>query len=275
MAYLPIDADHQLYYEHLPAPSGKTAAPTLVLSHGYGMGARVWDNTVAKLQDAGYSVVGYDHRNCGSSSKDFTDVSISALGDDVVSLCTHLNLSSVVLNGWSLGGAVVTDAAGKLGDRLTGLILTGGATPRYTQADGFPHGGQVSDVEATVAALRADRVNFLKGLYFEGVFAAPVTDDVKHWCWQIALQASSAADASLGALAHVDQRSTMASLPVPALVVVGAEDGVVPADIGRFAANLLPNGELLVMEGCGHAPFLEAPDQYHDALLTYLAKLAG
>lgn len=269
MALLTIERQQQVYYEYLP---GSTHDTTVVLSHGFGMAGRVWDNTVARLQDAGYGVLSYDHRNCGQSSKDFTDVSIDSLGSDLVAICDVLSLSKVVLNGWSLGGAIVVDAAAKLGSKVVGLVLTGGATPRYTQASGFPHGGQASDVEATVAALRADRVNFLKGLYYEGVFAAPVTDDVKHWCWQIALQASSGADASLGALAQVDQREIMGRLQMPALVVVGAEDGVVPADIGAFAANLLPRGQLVNMPGCGHAPFLEDMDAYHGALFTFLSE---
>lgn len=269
MALLALENQQHIYYEYHP---GSSKEATVALSHGFGMAGRVWENTVARLQDEGFGVLSYDHRNCGQSSKEFTDVSIDSLGNDLVAICDVLGLSKIVLNGWSLGGAVVVDAAAKLGSKVSGLVLTGGATPRYTQADGFPHGGQPSDVEATVAALRADRVNFLKGLYYEGVFAAPVSDDVKHWCWQIALQAGSGSDASLGALAHVDQREIMAALQVPALVLVGSEDGVVPPDIGKFAADLLPQGQLVNMSGCGHAPFLEDADAYHSALLTFLSE---
>lgn len=266
MGQLAVEGDKQIYFEHHPG----TKAPTVVLSHGWGMGSRAWANTLARLTDAGYPVVVYDHRGCGRSDKDFNDVSIEALGDDVVKLCQHLGLNEVVVNGWSLGGAVVVDAASKLGGNLAGLVLTAAASPRYTQADGFPHGGQAEDVAATVAALRADRVNFLKGLYFEGVFARDVGDDVKHWAWQIALEAGPGADASLAALAHLDQRELMGRIQVPALVVVGSQDGVAPADIGRFAADCLPEGRLLEMAECGHAPFIEDADAYHTELLAFL-----
>ena len=264
MGRLRVEADKAIYFEHHPGER------TVVLSHGWGMGCRVWDDTVARLQDAGFGVVAYDHRCCGASDKDFADVSIEALGADLAALCRHLALEQPVLNGWSLGGAVVVDAATRLGADLGGLVLTAGATPRYTQAEGFPYGGLPADVAATVDALRADRVNFLRTLYFDGVFARDVGEAVKQRCWQIALEASPAADASLGALGGLDQRAAMANLDCPALVVVGAADGVVPAAIGRFAADTLPNGKILEFEDCGHAPFLEDADRYHAGLLEFL-----
>jgi pimeloyl-[acyl-carrier protein] methyl ester esterase len=258
------EGGRQIYFEHY---AGR--GPAVVLSHGWGMSCRAWDDTIARLVDRGHAVVAYDHRGCGRSDKDFADVSVDALGGDVVALCAHLGLEAVVLNGWSLGGAVVVDAGAKLGAKLRGLVLTVGATPRYTQAEGFPHGGRAEDVAATVAALRAGRVAFLKGLYFGGVFAVDVGDDVKQRCWQIALEASPGADASLGALAQLDQRALLPKLTAPALVVVGARDGVVPPGIGRAAAQLLPNAKLCELD-CGHAPFLELPDAYHAALFELL-----
>ena len=273
MGRISVEEGRQIHYEHYLGGPGQR--PTVVLSHGWGMGCRVWDNTVARLVDAGHGVVIYDHRCCGQSDKDFADVSIEALGADLASLCQHLQLDRPVLNGWSLGGAVVVDAAVRLGSNLGGLVLTGGATPRYTQGEGFPHGGQAQDVAATVAALRADRVNFLKALYFDGVFAREVGTDVKDWCWRIALQASSGADAALGALAQLDQRSAMANLPCPALVAVGGQDGVVAPEIGRYAAGCLANAVLVEFEDSGHAVFLEDADRYHGALLDFLTGLAS
>mgnify|MGYP001814826228 FL=1 len=273
MSYLTVAEGKQIYFEHYPG-----SGPTVVLSHGYGMSGQAWANTVARLMDAGRGVVVYDHRCCGRSEQDFADASIEVLGDDLVALVNHLELSRVVVNGWSLGGAVVMDAAGKLsgqpGDRLAGVVPTGGATPRYTQTTDFPYGGQPADVEATIVALRADRVNFLKALYFDGVFASAVTEDVKRWCWQISLGASPGADASMLALANLDQRETLKKLSVPVLVCIGSKDGVLAPDIARAAAEMASDGRLLEMPECGHAPFLEDPETYHDALLSFIDEVS-
>jgi len=263
------DRTQQLYYEYHHQPSEFT----VVLSHGFGMSSRVWDNTLSRLLNAGYAVLCYDQRCCGLSDKDFADVSVATQGDDLVALCNHLDLDAVVLNGWSFGGALVIDAGAKLGARLVAIVSTAGATPRYTQAEGFRFGGTAADVQATVDALQQDRINFLHGLYFDGVFAVPVAQAVKQHCWQLALAASPGADASLGALADLDQRDLMSELTCPGLFVVGGLDGVVVPDIGRYAAHLMPNGTLLELANCGHAPFLEDADAYHAGLLKFLGEL--
>ena len=260
-----------IYYEHHVAQGARL---TVVLAHGWGMSGRAWDDTTAWLLDSGYSVVTFDQRNCGQSDKDFADASISALSGDLVALIEHLDITNAVLNGWSLGGAVVVGAVPDLGNRLAGLVSTCGATPRYTRTEGFPHGGSADDVAGTVAALRADRVNFLQALYSDGAFALPVSDAIKNWAHGIALQASPAADASLGALASVDQRDILAGLEKPALFVTGSADGVVDPAIGEFAANLCPAGELAVMNGCGHTPFIEDAQAYRSALGGFLERIS-
>ncbi|MBT4160202.1 MAG: alpha/beta hydrolase [Gammaproteobacteria bacterium] len=269
MSYLEVP-EGRVYYEFYPG----TRRTCVVLAHGFGMNCRVWDHTVAVLMDTGFAVLVYDQRCCGQSDKHFTDVSIATLGDDLVNICQELNLESIVLNGWSLGGAIVVDAAAKLEAQLAGLVLTGGATPRYTQAEGFPFGGSAEDVAATVAALRADRPGFLHGLYYDGVFATEVTEETKAWCLKMALEESPAGDAALGALASLDQRNIMGALKCPALIMHGDQDGVVPVDIGRYAAELLEGARLHEMSGCGHAPFLENKEEYHQQLLSFLAEVS-
>jgi pimeloyl-[acyl-carrier protein] methyl ester esterase len=268
MSYLTREDNKQVYYESHGA--GDSA---VVLIHGWGMSGRTWDPVVPALRDAGHRVVLIDHRGCGQSDKDFADLSIAAIAGDVVALVKQLGLSSVVLNGWSLGGAVAVEAADRLGATCRGLVLTCGATPIYVQKPDFPHGGTEEDMAGTLAALAADRVNFLEGLS-RVVCVKEVGPNIEHWFWQIFLQASPLAGHSLGELAHIDQRQQLAGLDMPVLSFVGSEDGFVAPPICRWVGDNHPNAKVVEFEGVGHAPFIEEQQAYTAELLSFLDSVA-
>jgi non-heme chloroperoxidase len=267
MAYLAVDGERRIYYESYAG----TRRP-VVLVHGWGMSVRIWDTVLPALLEAGHQVVAFDHRGCGHSDKDFDDVSIDTVGSDVVRLVDELGLDGVVLNGWSLGGAVVVDAAAKLGGRLGGLVLTGGATPRYLQGDGWPHGGTEDIFEETLTALRDTRPEFLHGLS-QAVCHAPVGTATIEWMWQIFMETSPRADATLRNLGEIDQRETLPGISAPALLLHGVHDAIVAHDIGVEAAKMLPNGRLVEFEESGHATFLEENPKYRRELLDFLSGL--
>ena len=152
MAYLTVDGKRRVYFEDHGA--GDCA---LVLIHGWGMDARVWDGVLIPLLADDRRVIVMDHRGCGRSDHDFPDLSIAAIAGDVARLVGETGASRAVLNGWSLGGAVATQAAHDLGDTCAGLILTAGASPIYTQKADLALGGlyELWDADTAVARLSA------------------------------------------------------------------------------------------------------------------------
>lgn len=266
MAYLETDSG-RVYYEH----HAGTKVPVLLI-HAWAMSTRVWDSTLSALLEAGHEVIAFDQRGCGKSDKDFSDFSIPALAGDAVALIDRLGVDGIVVNGWSLGGAVATETAHRLGARCKGLVLTCGASPRYTQSDGFPHGATADDVRATVAAIRPDRATFFYGIA-RAVCARPVGEAVLDWMWSIFMQAAPGADRSLGELATIDQREILGALDVPLLSIVGSEDVFTPPGIGEFAAACAKDGGVVRFEGCGHGPMFEDYERYCAELLGFLAEL--
>src|SRR4051812_36170922 len=59
------------------------------------------------------------------------------------------------------------------------------------------------------------------------------------------------------------------------LVVWGREDRIVPVICGEQYARLLPNATLKIIEGCGHSPNIERPDEYVRLLSEFLGQPAG
>jgi pimeloyl-ACP methyl ester carboxylesterase len=264
MAYLERDNGRRVYYED--NGSGELA---IVLIHGWGMSLRLWDYSLPTLLDAGFRVVALDHRGCGQSDKDFSDMSITAIADDVATLVHSLGLQKVVLNGWSLGGAVAVEAAAFLGSTCTALVLTCGATPAYLQKPDFPHGGTDEALAGTLEAIAADRANFLRALS-EGVCATEVSEPVVQWMWQVFMDASPMAAQTLAQLGPLDQRETLAGLGMPILSFVGGKDEVVDPAVCRSVADYHSNTRTVEFEAAGHAPFLEEPAGYHTALIEFL-----
>ena len=270
MSYLETPCGRHVYFEDYGAQ--RPDAPVMLLIHGWGVSTRCWDPILPALTRAGLRVIAMDHRGCGLSDKTFDDMSIGAIADDVASLVSDLSLAGgVILNGWSLGGAVAVEAAARLGNRCTGLVLTGGATPVYTQKPDFAHGGTEEDVAGTVDAYQSNRIDFLHGLS-QIVCAKEVGANVENWFYQMFLQASPLAGATLGELATSDQRDTLLGLDVPVVSIFGSDDGFVAPPICRWVGDNHPRARNVEFDGVGHAPFVEAREEYLAALVAFVGE---
>lgn len=266
MAYLDVEGTRRIYFEH-----HRGSGRPVVLVHGWGATARCWDTVAPALRAEGHEVVLVDLRCCGRSDNDFDEVSIAALGADVARLCEHLGLDHPVVNGWSLGGAVAVDAAARLGSAAGGLVLTGGASPRYTSAPDWPHGGTPDDVEGVLAGAAADRATTFRGVA-SAVCAVPVGSDVLDWLWAMFMEMGPRGDDSLRDLAGIDQRELLGGLEVPVLVLHGRHDAFVPFDGAEAAVPLYRDARLVAFADSGHAPFLEERERYLAELTGFLKR---
>ncbi len=263
MAYLTRENGRNIYYED----NGNGVA-AIILIHAWGMNLRAWDGTVPHLVDAGHRVVTLDHRGCGLSDKDFDDMSINAIAGDVVALVAELGLEKVMLNGWSIGGAVAIEAASILKSTCCSLALTCPAAPVYLQKDDFPHGGTEEVLSGTLAALKADRPNFLKGLA-QGIYSADVSEEVIDWTWSLFLAASPMTANTLAELGPLDQRATLSALNIPMISFVGSNDALADPAVGRSVADFNADTVIVELEHSGHVPLIEEAEKYHSELLKF------
>ena len=119
--------------------------------------------------------------------------------------------------------------------------------------------------------MAADRVNFLRALS-EGICARETSEAAIQWMWQIFMDASPLAARTLAELGPLDQRDTLAKLPVPILSFVGGCDQVVDPAVCRSVADYHDNTRIVEFEAAGHAPQLEEPEGYHEALIAFLTE---
>ena len=62
----------------------------------------------------------------------------------------------------------------------------------------------------------------------------------------------------------------LCGVQTPTLLVWGSHDPLFPIEDARRAAGVLSDAELVVVQGCGHWPYLEAPETFNAALLGFL-----
>ena len=98
---------------------GSTA---IVFVHGWSNNRSVWDEQMAHFSKK-YEVIAIDLGGHGQSGDDRNAWTMSSFGEDVIAVINHLKLKKVILVGFSMGGAVVIEAAKKMPEKIAGLVL--------------------------------------------------------------------------------------------------------------------------------------------------------
>jgi pimeloyl-ACP methyl ester carboxylesterase len=70
-----------------------------------------------------------------------------------------------------------------------------------------------------------------------------------------------------------DRRAQLPGVQTPVLWIYGEEDAGFPPSMGEDAQRLTPGSELVVVQGVGHSPQVDAPQVFNQAIVDFLAKV--
>jgi non-heme chloroperoxidase len=267
------NTDIELYYE-----DHGTGQP-VVLIHGYPLNGRSWERQERDLLAAGYRCIAYDRRGFGLSSKPTTGYDYDTFAADLKALLDHLDLSDVVLAGFSMGTGEVTRYLGTYGsERVRKAALLGVIPPFLLKTDDNPEGVDQGVFESIKKAIVADRY-----AYFTDFFANFYNTDALGGdrISNQALQASFNVACTAGPYATyacvdtwlTDFRGDLPKIDVPTLVIHGTADRILPYEVtaARLPA-LLKDARLVSVDGGPHNIGWTHPDEVNPALLTFLAE---
>ena len=65
---------------------------------------------------------------------------------------------------------------------------------------------------------------------------------------------------------------SLGRLRLPTLIVWGEHDALVPVEIGESYQRAIPGARLTVIDGCGHAVYMERPDAFFAAVMPFLTQ---
>jgi pimeloyl-[acyl-carrier protein] methyl ester esterase len=229
-------------------------ARDVVLLHGWGSGAAVWDELKRGLERR-YRVHALPLPGYGPDAAPPAD-SMPAM----VAAVTRLAPRRCSVVGWSLGGEVALAWARHAPRQVKRLALIA-TTPCFTRKPGWPCATAPEVLREFRQALAADRADTLarfagaqgKGDARRGRFA-----DVLQKLYQRDFPDAVLA-AGLAVLAEADLRGELSRVRQPTLVLHGARDRIVPPAAGMRLAAALPDARFELMRTCAHAPFLSQP----------------
>ncbi|KFD22528.1 alpha/beta fold hydrolase [Tatumella ptyseos] len=251
----------------------------VVFSHGWPLDSDMWDTQLNFLADNGYRAIAFDRRGFGRSGQPWQGYHYDTLASDIHDLLTHLDLQDVTLVGFSMGGGDVARYISHYGSsRIDGLVLLGAVTPLLGAKPDFPEGVDASVFGNIRQGLLKDRAQFISDFAtpFYGANAGQtVSDGIRAQTLNIALLASLKATVEcVTAFSETDFRPDMAKIDVPALVIHGNNDQVVPFETtGKLAAEMIKNSSLKIYDNAPHGFVVTHAQQLNDDLLAFLQTL--
>ncbi|MET7383210.1 alpha/beta hydrolase [Streptomyces sp. NPDC005526] len=254
-----------------PAAPATPSAPLtpLVLIHGHPFDRTMWAPQLDAFS-AARRVVAPDLRGYGASPVVPGVTPLARFAQDIEDLLDELKVETFVLAGLSMGGQIAMECCRRFPGRIRGLVLadtfpapetTRGRAARNAMADRLLRegmGGYADEVLERMVAPYADAA--VKAHVHRMMTAAP---------------AEGAAAALRGRAERPDYRGLLTRVPVPALVVVGADDTFTPVADAEAMHAALPDSALRVIEGAAHLPNLERPQAFNEALGRFLARVDG
>ncbi|QDL91337.1 alpha/beta hydrolase [Paroceanicella profunda] len=251
----------------------------LVFHHGWPLTADEWDPQLLFFIGQGFRVIAHDRRGHGRSSQTDTGNEMDTYAADVAALTDALDLKGAVHIGHSTGGGEAAHYVARAKEgRVSGLVLIAAVPPVMVKKDSNPGGLPIEVFDGLRKALADDRSQFYIDLptgpfYGFNREGAKVSEGlIRNWWRQGMVGSAKAHYDCIKAFSETDFTEDLKKITVPALVMHGTDDQVVPYDdSGPLSAKLLQNGTLKTYEGYPHGMAGVYPDVINQDILAFLA----
>ncbi len=214
-------------------------------------GSPVWSHWLQALGER-HSVVRYDARDTGLSDRNVSEVSLDGWVADLEAVVDQTQPDRFALLGMCQAGPVAIAYAARHPDRVSRLVLFG------TYALGRFHRGQSErrQAEALITLMREqwDAENPAIRHLWASRFVPTATQEQREWFAELQDVSASAAGAAraMAVRYSLDVRAEARGLSVPTLVVHPRGDAVVPFEMGRQLATLIPGARFVPIESRNH-----------------------
>jgi pimeloyl-ACP methyl ester carboxylesterase len=224
--------------------------PRTLLAIGGWIGpGELWLETLGRLAGR-WRCITYDHRGTGASTCGADPIRLSDLVDDLFAVLDAQGVGRCVLAAESAGAAVAMQAILREPNRFDGLVTVGGNWLR-------PVAGQH---DALIAGLRADFARTI-GAFVDRCLPEAGSGPYRHWGRQMLMRSNPEhAVQLLRCKSELTVQDRLHELRLPALLLHGSLDAVVPPPLSTRLSQALSGSRLRILEGFGHVPTVTAPE---------------
>ena len=254
--------------------------PVVTFSHGWPLNSDAWDGQLQFLAEKGFRVVAHDRRGHGRSSQAWSGNDMNGYADDLAAVIEALDLKDVTLVGHSTGGGEVARYIGRHGTkRVAAAVLIAAVPPIMVKSAANPEGIPIEVFDQSRSSLMKDRSQFYKdfalpfyGANRPGAKVSQGTLD-QFWLWSMQGGLKNIYDC-VKAFSETDFTEDLKKFDVPALIMHGEDDQIVPIDdTGRKSARLIKGAKEIYYPGLPHGLTATHADQINADLLEFLTSV--
>jgi len=235
----------------------------VVLLHGLGSSANVWEPQVRALADR-FTLIRYDLEGAGRSPY-AGELSIASWVDDLVAILDANKIAKARFVGHSLGTLILQHFAVKYPERVEKLVFIG--------VNRAPPEARRVAVRERVAKVRAEGIDgiadgIVKGGISPHTFAhkPEIVAFVRELLTRQPIEGYARSCEAMAAAVAAD----ISKLKCPILVIAGRDDAVSPVANGEGIVAEVPAAKLKIIEQCGHWHPIEQPAEVTRALAEFL-----
>ena len=241
----------------------------LVLLHGWGLNAEVW-NCINEELASHFTLHLVDLPGFGRS-RGFGPMSLDEMAQQVLAAAPQ----NAIWLGWSLGGLVASQIALSRPERVSALV-TVASSPCFSAQASWP--GIKPDVLAGFQQQLSEdfQRTVERFLALQTMGTETARQDaraLKQTVLSLPMPDVEVLNGGLEILKTVDLREPLSALTMPHLRIYGYLDGLVPRKVVPLLDSLWPESESQIIAKAAHAPFISHPAEFCAALIALSQRL--
>jgi pimeloyl-ACP methyl ester carboxylesterase len=242
----------------------------LLLIIGHGGVKELWTREFIEPLSERFKVITFDNRGMGETPAGARRFSISQFASDALGLLTALGIESAHLLGYSMGGYIAQEMAIEEPGRVERLVLLAtecGGANGMRQEPGILFEFHGADSSGRGGAETERRFFFSREqLERSGTNPGNVLGDLE--------EKNSSEHLEAQAAAMREWRGTcdrLSLLKQPSLVITGTDDIVILPENAAVLSELIPDSELVEMEGAHHGLIMQYPAELAHTVGDFLS----